>query len=126
MDLEEFFAGQPLARQIFGALHARITALGGVELRVSKSQVSYRRRRVFALLWLPGRYLRPPAAALVLTLALRRRQPSPRWKEIVEPYPGHFTHHLELRSAEEIDGEVLAWIDEAWAAAAGRKTKGAI
>ena len=54
------------------------------------------------------------AAPLVLTLALRRQDPSPRWKQIVEPYPGRFTHHLELFSPAEVDEEVENWLNEAW------------
>jgi hypothetical protein len=60
----------------------------------------------------------------VLTLALRRRDSSPRWKEIVEPRPGRFTHHLELRSAADIDDKVLGWLQEAWDAATVAKPDG--
>jgi hypothetical protein len=67
---------------------------------------------------MPGAYLRGQVAPLVLTLPFRHRGPSPRWKEIVEPHPGRFTHHLELRSSAEIDDEVRAWLQEAWTAAA--------
>jgi hypothetical protein len=66
----------------------------------------------------PDRYLRSGHAPLVLTLSFRHRDPSPRWKEIVEPAPGRFTHHLELHSVDEIDDEVGAWLREAWASAA--------
>lgn len=66
---------------------------------------------------MPGVYLRGQYAPLVLTLGLRRRHPSPRWKEVVEPAPGRFTHHLELNAAAEIDDEVRSWLREAWAAA---------
>jgi len=85
---------------------------------VTKSQVAFRRRRAFAWAWMPGAYLRGQVAPLVLTLSFRRREPSPRWKEVVESYPGRFAHHLELRSTAEIDDEVRAWLQEAWAAAA--------
>ena len=118
MTLDEFFAGWQDSRQIFDALRAAVEALGPVEVRVTKSQVAFRRRRAFAWAWLPGAYLRGKHAPLVLTLSFRHRDPSPRWKEVVEPYPGRFTHHLELRSAAEIDDEVRAWLQEAWAAAA--------
>lgn len=117
MTLDEFFARHEEARQLFDALRAAVDALGPAEVRVTRSQVAFRRRRAFAWAWMPGAYLRGPVAPLVLTVALRRRDPSPRWKEVVEPYPGRFTHHLELRSAEEIDGEVRAWLEEAWARA---------
>ena len=47
----------------------------------------------------------------------RHRDPSTRWKEIVEPAPGRFTHPMELRSPEDIDAEVRARLQEAWAEA---------
>ena len=54
----------------------------------------------------------------MLTLSLQRRDPSPRWKEVVEPAPGRFTHHLELYTTADIDDEVLDWLREAWMAEA--------
>jgi hypothetical protein len=119
MTLDEFFTGQGESRYIFETLRTAVGALGLVEMRVTKSQVAFRRRRTFAWAWMPGMYLRGKRAArrapLVLTLALRRRHPSPRWKEIVEPRPGRFTHHMELRSSADIDDEVRTWLQEAWA-----------
>ncbi len=112
--LDEFFAGQPQSRQLFDALCGMIEAFGPVALRVTKSQVAFRRRKTFAWAWMPGKYLRRPAAPLVLTLALRRRDASRRWKEAVEPAPGRFTHHLELYSPQDIDDQVQAWLREAW------------
>jgi hypothetical protein len=67
---------------------------------------------------MPGTYLRGRHAPLVLTISLRRRDSSTRWKEIVEPTPGRFTHHLELRSATDVDDQVRSWLREAWADAA--------
>ena len=118
MTLDEYFAGQQESRQLFEALRRAVDALGPAELRVGKSQVAFHRRTAFAWAWMPGKYLHGKVAPLVLTVALRRRDPSPRWKQIVEPVPGRFTHHLELYSAAELDGEVRAWLQEAWAAAA--------
>jgi hypothetical protein len=91
-----------------------IEGLGGVMLRVSKSQVAFRRRTAFAWVWMPEQYLHRPAAPLVLTVGLRRRDPSPRWKQVVEPAPGRFTHHLELYSAADLDDDVRRWLLEAW------------
>jgi hypothetical protein len=113
--LDEYFAGFPEARRVFDALSIAILAPGGVKVRATRSQVAFRRRRAFAWAWVPAIYLKGrDTAPLVLTLALRRRDPSPRWKEIVEPAPGRFTHHLELRSAAEIDEQVAGWLFEAW------------
>jgi hypothetical protein len=100
--LNDFFAGQDESRLIFEAVRSAVEAIGPVELRVSKSQISFRRCKAFAWVWMPGRYLRGKVAPLVLTLSLPGRNVSPRWKEIVEPAPGRFTHHLELYSTIDI------------------------
>jgi hypothetical protein len=118
MTLEEFFAGQDASRQLFEAVRRAVEAIGPAELRIGKSQVSFRRRVAFAWVWRPGQYLRGKTAPLVLTLSFRRRDASPRWKEIVEPAPGRFTHHLELYASADIDAQVRGWLQDAWIAAA--------
>lgn len=112
--LDTYFAGYDEARLIFDTLRTTIEAIGPAELRVTKSQVAFRRRTAFAWARIPGKYLHGQTAPLVLTLALRRHDTSPRWKEIVEPAPGRFTHHLELFTAADIDDLVLTWLHEAW------------
>ncbi len=114
MTLEQFFAGHEESRGVFEVLRLALAVIGPAQLRVSKSQVAFQRRKAFAWAWMPAMYLHGPRPPLVLTVALRRRDVSPRWKEIVEPYPGRFIHHLELRSAAEVDDEVRAWLGEAW------------
>ena len=118
MTLDDFFAGRDESRLIFDTLRAAIAAVGEAELRVTKSQVAFRRRRAFAWAWIPGTYLRGRHAPLVLTVSLRRRDSSTRWKEIIEPRPGRFTHHLELYTPSDIDDQVRTWLREAWADAA--------
>ena len=117
MTLDEFFAGFEESRRIFDHLRTTIEAFGPVEMRVSKSQIAFRRRQAFAWAWVPDRYLRGEHAPLVLSLSFTRRDESPRWKEIVEPAPGRFMHHLELHSQSEIDEKVRTWLREAWEAA---------
>lgn len=112
--LEEFFAGWEQSRALFDALRAAVEAVGPAQVRVSKSQVAFWRKKAFARAWVPGKILRGRGAPLVLTLSLSARDPSPRWKEIVEPYPGRFTHHLELYEAADIDAEVSGWLRRAW------------
>jgi hypothetical protein len=112
--LDEFFAGHEDSRQIFDALRTAVEAIGPAELRVTKSQVAFRRRRGFGWAWIPDKTLRGAHAPLVLTVSLRRRDPSPRWKETVEPYPERYTHHLELHAPEDLDDEVCGWLREAW------------
>lgn len=115
MTLDEFFEGQEESRQIFDALRDVVNTIGPTELR---SQIAIYRRKAFAWVWIPGRYLRGKIAPLVLTLSFGSRDASPRWKEIVEPAPGRFTHHLELYATSDIDDEVVNWLRAAWADAA--------
>ncbi|MQA07525.1 MAG: hypothetical protein GEU98_03050 [Pseudonocardiaceae bacterium] len=86
---------------------------GPFEVRVSKSQVAFRRKRGFAYLWLPGQYLAKPAVDVVLSIALGRHDESERFKEVVHPAPAHWMHHLELRDAGDLDDEVAGWLREA-------------
>lgn len=114
--LDEYFAAaDPLSRELFEAVRELVEPLGEVEVRPTKSQVAFARRLAFAWTWMPAQYLRRrPLAPLVLTLDLPRREDSPRFKQVVEPTPGRFTHHLELYSTKDLDDEVLRWIREAW------------
>ncbi len=118
MTPDEFFAGNALPARLFQAVRAALETIGDTTIRITKSQIAFRRRRNFAWVWMPGQYLKRPAAPLVLTLALPWRDGSPRWKEIVEPVPGRFTHHLELHAVADIDDEVIEWLRKAWEAAA--------
>jgi hypothetical protein len=117
MTLDEYFKGKDESRKLFEAVRSLIDSLGTAEIRVTRSQVAFRRRKAFAWAWRPDKYLRGKIAPLVLTIFLPRKDPSPRWKQVVEPYPGRFIHHLELYSTSEIDDKVRNWLQEAWTAA---------
>ena len=107
-EIGEFFAGRPDSAKLFESLRATIESLGGTEARVTKSQIAFRRRVGFAWAWLPGKYLRGKHPPLVLSVSLQRRDPSPRWKEVVEPAPGRYMHHLELHSVRDLDAQVAS------------------
>jgi len=117
LTLEEFFGDHDESRQLFDALLRLVNEMGPCEYRVTKSQIAFRRKKAFAWAWMPGKYLRRKAAPLVLSLSFPNRDPSPRWKQIVEPARGRFMHHLELYSTDNLDGEVAAWLRSAWMAA---------
>lgn len=50
MEPEDFFAGHPDAYAVFEKVRSVLDGLGTVEVRTSKSQVAFRRRRGFAYL----------------------------------------------------------------------------
>jgi len=113
--LAEYFAGFEASEALFRAVRHAVASIDpDVAVRSTKSQVAFRRRTAFAWAWIPAKYLRGTTTPLVLTVDLPRRDASPRWKEVVEPRPGRFTHHLELSAADDIDDEVLGWLREAW------------
>ncbi len=117
---EEFFAGSDTGLAVYERVRAIVDGLADdVTVRTSTSQVAFRRRRGFAYLWLPGRYLRDPAAEVVLSVALPRELSSPRWKEVAHPSPRTWMHHLEVSGPEDVDAEVRRWLTEAAEAAGG-------
>jgi hypothetical protein len=117
MTTDEFFFGRPVAKKLFAAVSRAVESVGKATMRVTKSQIAFRRRHNFASVWLPAQYLKGRTAPLVLTIFLGHQISSARWKQIVKPAPGRFTHHLELYDAAEIDEEVRSWLHEAWEAA---------
>ena len=117
--IDDFFKGREDSRQLFDAISREVERLGGATVHVSKSQVAFRRKKNFAVVWTPGQYLTNRSTApLVLALSFPRRDGSSRWKEITEVGPTRFTHHLELFQKSEIDQEVRHWLQTAWEEAA--------
>jgi hypothetical protein len=113
VEVTEFFAGHPLGQPAYERVCAILDRLGPYEVRVSRSQVAFRRRRGFAYLWKPGQYLAKPAAEVVLSIALGRPVDSDRFKEVAHPTARHWMHHLEVRTVGDLDEEVAGWLREA-------------
>jgi hypothetical protein len=116
--IAEFFAGTALGAAVFGWTSGVVAGMGPAVVRLTATQVAFRHRIGFAWLWLPGAWLAHPEAEVVLSLALRHRLDSPRWKQVVEPYPGRWMHHLEVRDLAALDDELAGWVAAAYAAAA--------
>jgi hypothetical protein len=113
MQPDEFFDGHPVAAAVFEKVRSVLDGLGPVQVRTSKSQVAFRRKRGFAYLWMPGQYLSKPDAEVVLSIALGRHDRSKRFKEVAHPAPGQWMHHLELDGPGDIDDQVAGWLREA-------------
>lgn len=99
----------PESSELLEHVRTTIESLGPTTEKMTKSQVSFRAGKPFAWAWAPGQYL-GRGAPLVLSMVLPGRDDSPRWKEILEPSPGRFTHHLEVYSVSDIDEEVVDWL----------------
>jgi Domain of unknown function (DUF5655) len=111
---EEFFADSDEALAVYRRVE-ELVARAGVPftVRTSKSQVTFRRRRGFAYVWMPGRYLKNPAADVVLSIALDRHITSERFKEVVHPAASVWMHHLEVHTPDDLDDEVGRWLHDA-------------
>jgi hypothetical protein len=114
MTFDEFFFDRALPKKLFEAVRQEVEAIGEASIRITKSQIGFRRQRSFAAVWMPEQYLKREAAPLVLSVFTQSRIKSSRWKEVVEPAPGRFTHHLELNDTDDIDEEVVSWLRQAW------------
>jgi hypothetical protein len=112
MTFLDFLEDNPGSLKLLEHLRDAVKTLGPTQELVTKSQVAFKAKKTFAWAWAPGQYL-GRGAPLVLTVSLPFRDGSSRWKEIVEPSPGRFTHHLELNSQADIDDQVLRWLQTA-------------
>jgi hypothetical protein len=110
---ESFFRGFPRGLELFEAVRAAVAEIGDAEVRVTKSQVAFRRAKGFAYVWRPGQYVSSEVPA-VLSIALPREVPSERFKSVAHPSAGVWMHHLELSAAAEVDDEVRGWLAEAY------------
>lgn len=94
---------------------AILTRIPDVKIKVSKTQITFANKRGFAFVsFNPCRKAKDRSAVwMTVTFGLGYRKESPRIDVATEPYPGRWTHHVMVGSAEEIDEELLGWIQEA-------------
>ena len=102
-----------LGLSVFRKMREAVSGFGDVQIRVLRSQLTFRRKRSFAYLWMPRQYLRNASAEVVLSIALGRHDASRRFEQVVHPVTKHWIHHLEIRDMADIDEQVVGWIREA-------------
>lgn len=120
-----FFFGEhmealPIYQRLEEAILIRIP---DVKIKVAKTQITFANKRGFAFVsFNPCRKAKErPAVWMTVTFGLGYRKESPRIDVATQPYPGRWTHHVMVGSVDEIDEELLGWIQEA---AALSSTKG--
>ena len=84
--------------------------------RVQKTQITFSNRHVFACVSFARvkRKAELPEPYIVITLGLPYPLASARVAAKTEVYPGRWTTHFVLCSETELDGELLAWLEEAY------------
>ena len=112
-----FFFGEHMdALPMYEKLEEQILAgIPDVKIKVAKTQITFANKRGFAFVsFNPCRRAKErPAVWMTVTFGLGYRKESPRIDVATEPYPGRWTHHVMVSSAEEIDEELMDWIREA-------------
>ena len=111
-----FFQERPEALPLYEALEERILAeIPDVNIKVQRTQISFANRHNFAFVsFLPVRQAKERAKVYItVTFGLSYQKESPRIDVATEPYPNRWTHHVLISSADEIDGELMGWIQEA-------------
>ena len=123
-DILLFFDKHPEALPLYEALEERILAeLRDVKIKVQKTQITFSNKRNFAFVsFLPVRKAgERPDIFIVVTFGLSYRKESPRRDAATEPYPNRWTHHMLISRTEEIDDELMGWIEEAAVFSAGKR-----
>ena len=124
-DILFFFNARPDALPLYEAVQAAALALdefGPVTVKVSKTQISFYNRRLFAC----ASFARVkkakdlPKPWLTVTFGLDRKVEDPRIAVATEPYPRRWTHHVVIGSAAEVDAQLIGWLREAAAFAAAK------
>lgn len=111
-----FFDAKPAALSLYESFRKSVIARWpDTRIETKKSQISFFKQRMFAAVsFTPVRKAKDrPDPFLTITFGLSYRMESPRIDVATEPYPNRWTHHVMIGTVEEIDDELLSWIEEA-------------
>ena len=120
-DILFFFDRRPAELELFLNFQEKmLDAFPQTVVEVKKTQISFRNRYIFACASLQRmKGAKPPF--ITIAFGLGERVDNPRIAAISEPYPGRWTHHVTVSSTEDIDDELMGWIELAAAFAAGKR-----
>jgi predicted transport protein len=111
--VDALFEGKPAIRPLYQYVRGQIELLGDdVEVEPRKTYVAFSRGRQFAL-------VQAQAHRLELGLVLPDAATTTRFRAAGSFGSGQTTHRVSVVSESDVDGELLAWLREAYEAAAG-------
>lgn len=115
-DILMLFDKAPGTLPLYMELEKRLTeAYPDVRILVKNTQVSFYNTHAFAWAWPPFRKRKGwPDKYMLVTFGLDHQLVHPRIAESVEPYPHRWTHHVIVQRKDEIDEQLLGWIDESY------------
>lgn len=111
-----FFDKHPDAMPLYLALERMaLERFPDATADVQRTQITFRCPHVFMCAWPPTRRVKGRSGAYIgVTFGLSYRLLSPRVVGAVEPYPNRWTHHVLVERVDELDGELMGWIAEAY------------
>jgi hypothetical protein len=108
MSLEEYFSTGPAhERPVFDAVMAHVDGLGPVHVEPVSVGIFLKRGRRFA-------ELRPMQKWVALSFSLRHRVSHPRIVRKPIAYHGRYYHVANVRTPDDIDDDIRAWLTEAY------------
>lgn len=111
-----FFDEMPKGLPIYEAFLSEVLSRWpDVDIAVQKTQIRFKNRYGFAWVWLPIHRIKgKPDDFIFVSFGLDHRVESPRIWQAVEPYPNRWTHHVIVSSPEDVDRELMGWVEEAY------------
>lgn len=86
-----------------------------LRIKVSKSQISFYNRYMFAMVSPPVRRRKDwPKEFIMVSFGLPYQIVSPRIAMSTEAYPNRWTHHVIVENAEAVDETLLSWLRKAY------------
>jgi hypothetical protein len=108
MSLDEYFStGPERERPIFDAVMAHVEALGPVHVEPVSVGIFLKRSRTFA-------ELRPMVRWVALSFGLKRTVDHSKIARRMKGSGAAVYHVVNLRSADDVDDDVRAWLTEAY------------
>lgn len=111
-----FFEKTPQLLPVYEAFEKKVNAaLGAVNIRVQKTQITFSNKHNFAMVSLAkGKIKGRPGQHAIVTFGLQYPVQSERIYVKTEPYPNRWTHHVLVQAPKEVDEELMGWVEEAY------------
>lgn len=111
-----FFDKAPQMLPVYETLrNGLIEKHGDIQVKVSKTQISFKNKHIFAMVSLPLRRIKnAPKVYMLVSFGLSYRLDSSRIFQAAEPYPNRWTHHLPIGHSDDVDAELMEWLEAAY------------
>lgn len=113
--IARFFIQHEDAKPLFDGIAVRLLErFPETAFKIQKSQIACVSVKTYAALWFPIHPIKDhPDTKLILSFGLDEKIEDPRIREVNEPYPHRYMHHILLSSADELDATILDWLEKA-------------